>query len=464
MTSPRAQPASSGVTLAPAQAGSWAVVGGGMMGMLIALRLAQAGADVSLIEAANELGGLAAPWELETKAGASVTWDRHYHVTLLSDSFTRGVLRELGLEAEMQWVETGTGYLSAGSLSPMSNALEYLSLPGLSMLDKARVAATIVYASRVTDFRRLEELTVEQWLTRLSGASAFRKLWRPLLEAKLGDSWKTSSAAFIWATIQRLYAARRTGLKKEMFGYVPGGYSTVVQAFRRLLESEGVRVRLGAKVERIERGSGRLLVQGDGTQSFDRVVLTTTPKTVARLCPDIASLQRQQLRGVDYQGIVCPSLLCKKSLSDYYLTYITDPDVPFTAVVEMTAFVDPKELDGHRLIYLPRYAKAGHPVFALGDEELKEHFLNTLARLYPGFDPSDVVGFRVSRVKEVFPLPTLGFSKSPLPTTFSELPGLSAISSAHIQNGTLNVNDTLRVAERASRSLVFSGGTKIYLD
>ena len=45
----------------------------------------------------------------------------------------------------------------------------------------------------------------------------------PLLRAKLGDAYQAASAAFIWATIQRLYAARRSGLKKEMFGYVPGG-------------------------------------------------------------------------------------------------------------------------------------------------------------------------------------------------------------------------------------------------
>ena len=36
------------------------------------------------------------------------------------------------------------------------------------------------------------------------------------------------AASFIWATIQRLYAARRSGLKKEMFGYVPGGYAHVL--------------------------------------------------------------------------------------------------------------------------------------------------------------------------------------------------------------------------------------------
>ena len=45
-----------------------------------------------------------------------------------------------------------------------------------------------------------------------------------IIAAKLGESYQKTSAVFIWATIQRLYGARRSGLKKEMFGFVPGGY------------------------------------------------------------------------------------------------------------------------------------------------------------------------------------------------------------------------------------------------
>jgi hypothetical protein len=44
------------------------------------------------------------------------------------------------------------------------------------------------------------------------------------------------------------------------------------------------------------------------------------------------------------------------------------------------------------------------------------------------------------------------------------VPGVTAISSAHIVNGTLNVNDTLAVAERASASLLIHDGKRVYLD
>src|SRR5262249_48368757 len=75
-------------TAAGAAAQSWAVVGGGFLGMTLALRLAQQGQSVTLFEAAPFLGGVAAPWRL-----GDLVWDRHYHVILSSDAHLRALLR-----------------------------------------------------------------------------------------------------------------------------------------------------------------------------------------------------------------------------------------------------------------------------------------------------------------------------------------------------------------------------------
>lgn len=429
------------------------------MGMTLALRFALAGKKVHLIEASDTLGGLASPWEF-----GGLTWDRHYHVTLLSDLFTRGVFREIGVESDMKWVETKTGFLAKGKLSSMSNAVEYLKLPGLSLIDKVRVGATIVYGSRVMDWRKLEETPVEDWLKMLSGGPAFERLWQPLLESKLGDAWRESSAAFIWATIQRLYAARRTGLKKEMFGYVPGGYKTVVDAFAERLKRAGVTLQLSTPVQSIQKDGDHLRVTtSSGDIEASRVVVTTTPRSVARMCPELGSEERLLFEGMKYQGVVCASLLLEKPLGGYYLSYLTDKGLPFTAVVEMSAFVNRAEFGGKTLVYLPKYAPATDPIFGLSDEEIQSSFEEGLRQVYPPFADNRVHAFRVSRVKEVFPLPRLGYSKH-LPPMATSIPGVIAVSSAHIKNGTLNVNDTLMVAERAAQSLLFHDGRRVFLD
>jgi len=419
--------------------------------MTLAHRLAQHGQDVTLFERADHLGGLASAWSL-----GDVVWDRHYHVTLLSDSHTRSLLAELGLEHEMQWVETKTGFYTDGRLHSMSSSLEFLKFPPLGLISKARLAATILYASRVKNWRRLENIPVADWLRRWSGKKTFDKIWLPLLRSKLGESYRETSATFIWATIARMYAARRTGLKKEMFGYLPGGYARVLEVFHRQLVEEGVRVELGAEVSKISsQSAGEIVVEtADGeSSSFDQTVVTLAPPIAARLCPDLNDEEQTRLAGTQYQGIVCASVLLKKPLAGYYVTNLTDEGLPFTAVIEMTALVNPSELGGHTLIYLPKYLASDDPALEEPDASWQNRFMDTLFRMYPHVEREDLVSFQVSRERFVYPLPTLGYS-SRLPAQRTSVPGIHIVNSAQIVNGTLNVNETVSLAGRALPELL----------
>jgi protoporphyrinogen oxidase len=436
----------------------WAVVGGGILGMTLAHRLAQAGHAVTLFDAAAELGGLASAWSLD-----GVVWDRHYHVTLLSDLHLRALWAELGIEGELRWSETRTGFYSGGRLHSMSNSLEFLRFPPLRLADKLRLAATILHASRVKDPLPLEEILVSDWLRRWSGERTFEAIWLPLLKAKLGEHYRQASAAFLWATIARMYAARRTGLKKEMFGYVAGGYARVLGRFAETLAAEGVEIRTGHAAQRIAAAPGggvrvELRNGAPGTfdqvfdQNFDQVVATVPAPVAARLCQGLTEDETARLRGIQYLGIVCASLLLRKPLTGFYVTNITDPGIPFTAIVEMSTLVDRAELGGNALVYLPKYVDPEDPAFALSDAELQETFLAALERMVPAFDRRDLLCFRVSRVKHVFALPTLHYSRK-LPPTTTSVPGLHLVNAAHIAHGTLNVNETVLLANRTAERL-----------
>ena len=437
----------------------WAIVGGGMLGLTLAHRLAQAGQQVTLYEAAPELGGLASAWQL-----GDVVWDRHYHVTLLSDLRMRGILQELGLEQDMQWEITKTGVYANRKLYSVSNAIEFLKFPPLGLLDKIRLAITILYGARINNWRRLEQIPVTQWLGRWSGKRTLNKFWKPLLRAKLGENYRIASAAFIWATIARLYAARRNGLKEERFGYLKGGYRRLLEAFGDRLKAEGVEILTGARVEQVRRSQeadqmqivqSRLDQQGNQSvdiRRFDQVIVTTAAPIAAKICHGLNQDELARLFKIQYQGIVCASLLLSRPLSPYYVTNITD-DAPFTGVIEMTALVDPAELKGHHLIYLPKYVPAEDDTLNLSDEFIKEDFLRGLEAMYPDFKREQVSAFQISRVKYVMALSTLNYSTQ-LPPIHTSVPGLHILNSAHIVNGTLNVNDTIQLAERHVDSLL----------
>ena len=433
----------------PAKTRSWAIVGGGFLGMTLALRLAQQGKEVTLYESADHLGGLADAWSL-----GDVVWDRHYHVTLLSDSHLRGLLDELGIGEEMDWVETRTGFYTDDKLYSMSNTVEFLRFPPLSLIDKLRLGGTIFYASKIKNWQRLERTSVADWLRKLSGRRTFEKIWLPLLRAKLGENYKQASASFIWAIIARMYAARRTGLKKEMFGYVHGGYARVLERFAEVLEQEGVRDRTSHRARRVESADGAVDVQFDNgvRQTFDQVVVTAAAPIATRLCPQLSPQERDRWNAIQYQGIVCASLLLKKPLADYYVTNITDPWVPYTAVIEMSALVDRKFFGGNSLVYLPKYVAPDDPIFDRPDAEIEDTFLDALARMYPHFRRTDVLSFQLSRVRNVLAISTLNYSRN-LPPMITSVPGVYLANSSHILNGTLNVNETIQLAEQAAARL-----------
>ena len=130
------------------------------------------------------------------------------------------------------------------------------AFPPLRLIDKFRLGLTILRASRLHDWKKLERIPVVDWLRRWSGRRTLEKIWLPLLRAKLGESYRIASAAFIWAIIARMYAARRSGLKKEMFGYAPGGYAEVLRRFAESLRSKGVDIRTNCKVRKVAPVAG----------------------------------------------------------------------------------------------------------------------------------------------------------------------------------------------------------------
>ncbi len=419
-----------------------------MVGLGLARRLAKLGHRVTVLEAGDSIGGLAGTWAI-----GDVIWDKHYHVILMSDFLVRELVAEIGLEQDFRWVETKTGFYTDGQLYSMSNSMEFLKFPPLGLLDKMRLAMTITVASRIRDWRYLERIPVATWLKRWSGGRTLEKIWLPLLKAKLGDAYRESMATFIWATIARMYAARRSGLKKEMFGYVRGGYHRILAALSAHLEKAGVTVLTGAKVQCLSADDSGVRCTASGSEmTFDRMVLTTNPHVTARLLPDLPREELERLTDLRYQGIVCASVLLKKPLDRFYVTNITDPWVPFTAVIEMSALVDRAEFNGQSLVYLPKYVAPDDPLFAESDDSIKSRFLAALASMYPAFSEEDVIAFKVSRVREVFAISARDYSKRVSPFQ-SSLPNVWLANSSQIINGTLNVNESLALADRAVAAL-----------
>ncbi|MCP4248943.1 MAG: hypothetical protein GY778_18020 [bacterium] len=119
----------------------------------------------------------------------------------------------------------------------------------------------------------------------------------------------------------------------------------------------------------------------------------------------------------------------------------------------MSALVDAERyLRGHGLVYLPKYVRSDDPLLDAPDEEIEAGVRAAFERMYPGFEREDVLCFRISRVRHLLALATLGYSER-LPPITTSVPGVHVVNSAHIISGTLNVNETVQLAEQAAARL-----------
>jgi protoporphyrinogen oxidase len=424
------------------------IVGGGLLGMTVAWELVRRGHTVALFDSAPVLGGLASASQI-----GGITWDRYYHVILSSDITLRGLLAELDLDSQIRWRKAATGFYWNGRLHDFSTPFDLMRFPLLNPIERLRFGLGILRASRLASAENIQNLTIEEWLTQISGRSTFQKVWLPLLRAKLGDDYRTTSAIFMWATIRRLHLARSNGAGPEKFGYLPRGYAGMLETFEMELRQRGVKVWLNAKICGVHsKPQGvELRVSNGETLHFDRVVITAATPLAASFCPQITGRERERLEGIEYEGVICPSFLLSRPLSPYYVTNIADSSIPLTGVIEMSALVDREVFHGRSLVYLPRYVRPADPEFLKSDEEIGSRSLAALRTMHPSLRAEEVIDSRVSRARWVFRRPVAG-ALVPVPLNTS-VPRLHLINSAQITDGTLNVNETVLLAQQQTERL-----------
>jgi protoporphyrinogen oxidase len=218
------------------------------------------------------------------------------------------------------------------------------------------------------------------------------------------------------------------------------------------LERLGVHVKLATSVQSVSRnqeGRFELAVEtreATAHEVFDRVVLTTPSSHIASVTTDWTGDERTRLTDTEYLGVICTSLLLDRPLGGYYVTNLLDPGIPFTGIIEMGSILPMEKLGGNYLVYLPRYLMSDDPGFDEPDAEIHTRAIQTLKKIYPGFQSEWVRAIRTARAKSVMALPTLGYSNRRMPVTTS-IPGLYCLNSARIVEGTLNVNEVLRLVD-----------------
>ncbi len=428
-----------------------AIIGAGYGGMVAAYDLKKAGHDVTIFESADYVGGLASGFK-EPHWNWSV--EKFYHHWFQSDSEMLGLIRELGLDDKVRFPRPLTVMLYKNKWYPFDSIINALRFPGLGFgLNKIRFGFVGLFLRLTNNWRALEKVTADEWMMKWAGKTVYEQMWKPLLIGKFGPFYKDVNMAWMWARIK----ARSTRL-----GTFEGGFQKFADLFAEKLRDMGVEIRLGVSIKSIkkEQASGggstaltmHLSVDGE---SFDKVLVTSSPNLMAKLCPDLPENYLKGLLELKSMGAVVMTLALKHPLSKdgyYWFNVPKDEGYPFLALVEHTNFVPKENFGGDRIVYAGDYLELGHEYFTMSDDELLERFIPAFQKFNPEFSREWVKKIWVSKTNYAQPVPLVNHSKN-IPEIQTPIEGLYFASMSQVYPWDRGTNFAVEIGRKAARMM-----------
>jgi protoporphyrinogen oxidase len=429
------------------------VVGGGVLGTTLALRLAEAGAAVTLIERGSTLGGLAGTFDF---GGDQV--DRFYHVVTPADQRMLDMCGELGLGDQVRFNQVGAGFFADGGMHDFNGVADLLRFSPLSPIARLRLGWFVAQCQVRGTADKLDQVPLERWLRRHCGRQAVERIWKPLLATRFDGDFGGLPATYLWARTRRMSGARESkGGGGEAMGHIVGGHQRLIDAMGVRAAELGVEQILDAPVRGLatnEDGSVRGVELGDETLEFDLTIPTLQPPALRFLLPDRHQglLEPYPKR---WLGCVCVIVKVPRSLLPYYAVNIVE-ETPLTSAIETTQVLGTENTGGNHLVYMPKYCDPEAPEQSEDDESIYRRFTDYLARLSPGFSRDEVIDWTVQRAKLVEPVHTMEpGTEGPMRIApiFPGVDGLALASNAQIYPYLLNGDSVMGFAEGVAKQV-----------
>jgi len=416
------------------------VLGGGALGLTVALRLAQRGEAVTLIEREPAPGGLAAGFPL-----GSSHLEKFYHHLFRSDTEVAALIDELGLSDRLVWPRPRTSTLLSGQMHQLDSAGSVLRFSPLPLWDRLRLGAAIAYLRLEPNYRRLEKITASRWLRRWMGDRVYSIVWEPLLRSKFGDRHDDIAMSWFWARIH---------LRSSSLGYLRGGFQQLYDALVAEIRSLGGTVLFGTTVQCVgldTDGTFRVTTSGD-TFTFDRVISTLPTRLTIQLTPSLPSEYAEKYSELESYGAHCVILALDRQLTDVYWLNINDPGYPFLALVEHTNYMPPEDYGDRRLIYLGNYLPMDHPLYGMTDEEILDLYVPAIQQINPAFDRSWIKEHWVFKAPFAQPIVTVGYPDR-LPPHETPIPNLYLANMSQVYPQDRGQNYSIAMANRLVEAL-----------
>jgi len=420
------------------------IIGGGALGLGAALRLAEAGRLVVVLEREGQLGGLAAGFR---PGGDSVaTLEKFYHHIFKTDRTIVRYIDALGLSPKLLWQQVKTSSLRDGHPYEMS-ATGVLGFTPIPMIDRVRFGATVAALKLMPNERLFRGQTAVRWSRRWFGDRSYEALIDPILRGKFGAKADDIAMSWLWSRFHE---------RSLRLGYLRGGFQQLYDAMGARIRSLGGEIRLGVTARALRSVDGAVQVETDGgIETFSRLLVTAPQRVFQQIAGGLPEQFQQRHPGPDFFSAHVLILALDRPLTQQYWISVGDPGYPFLVVVEHTNFLPPSDYGGRHLVYLGNYLPPDAPLFRQSKPEVLAAFLPALRRLNRDFEPSWVRESWMFQAPFAQPIVT-GRYLDTLPPTRTPVPGVFLATMAHVYPQDRGQNYSLALGERMAERILRS--------
>jgi protoporphyrinogen oxidase len=430
-----------------------AIIGAGVAGLSAGYDLLAAGHDVSILEASDHAGGLAAGFKDES-------WDwpleKFYHHLFTSDKHILSLAEDLGMRDQIFFPRPITSILYQDQIVPFDSVKAWITFPGFNLVDVARFGFISAYLRFTNPWRRLEKFTADEWLRKWYGNKIYEIVWQPLLVGKFGLHYREANMAWMWARLK---------VRSPRLGYFVGGFQAFIDALTSSVKARGGRIRLNCPVKHIEsQDSGTLVLTiGMNDQPLERAevdlcLVTTSPLLLSRIAPELPDEYLGQLTRLKSMGAVALVLALKQQLmkNTYWLNlpaYSPDKaqnEIPFLALVEHTNYIERCHYGDDHLVYCGDYIPPDHDYFEMSREEIVGLFTNVLPKFNNKFQPDWVRKSWLFRTRYAQPVPEINQSKN-IPSIQTPISSLYFASMSQVYPWDRGTNYAVEIGREAAR-------------
>lgn len=248
------------------------VIGGGLAGCAAALELADAGCDVTLLEAKRKLGGRASSFTIASESGERQEVDYCQHVGMGCCSSLIRLIKRLRQESlwrrnnELHFYGPDGDYQRLATL-PLMPAPAHLAgwlwkWPGLGFKDRLGIAGGMLRINRLKSPSELDRKSALEWLKEIGQSeTAIQRFWETIIVSALGEQIDRVSLDAVRKVMQDGFLRGRDSFHllvptrplSELFG-------TLMEA---ALEEAGVTVRLGCRAVQLTTFGGQTAIRLD---------------------------------------------------------------------------------------------------------------------------------------------------------------------------------------------------------